>query len=356
MKILHSADWHLDAPLHSLTEDQAKYLRRELLDIPGRVAELCRREGCQMMLLAGDIFDGPASSESVQAVREALEDAAVPVFIAPGNHDYYWEKSPWYTEDWPENVYIFKKNQLESVTVEALSCRIYGAAFTGPESAGVLQDFQAEGNEKHCVAVLHGDPTSPTSPYCPITAGQIQESGLDYLALGHIHAAGSFQAGATLAAWPGCAMGRGYDETGVKGALVVTLGETPQTRFVPIPGPWFYNLTLQAGTDPLKALLAQLPAQGSEDFYRVTFIGEAEPPDLEAIRSKLVWYPNLILRDRTRPPVDLWASADEDSLEGAFFRILRDAREGQDEETIQTLELAAKISHQILRGQEVELP
>ena len=352
IKILHSADWHLDAPLRALPKEQAARLRREMLRIPERVVGLCRKHGCDFMLLSGDLFDGAYTPESLDAVRRALKDAAVPVFIAPGNHDYCWEQSPYTQETWPDNVHIFKNNQIESVVLQGLSCRVYGAGFTGPESEALLRDFRAEGAERYAVAVLHGDPTSAASPYCPVTALQVRESGLDYLALGHIHAVGSFQAGATLAAWPGCALGHGFDETGLKGALVVTLGETAQADFYPIPGPRFYDVEVGPGQD----VLGVLPAKGSEDFYRLTFTGETEPPNLEQIREKLSHFSNLTLVDRTRPAVDLWAGVDQDSLEGAFFRILRDAREGQDEETVQALELAAKISRQILLGREVELP
>lgn len=356
IKILHSADWHLDAPLRSLPQEQADWLRRLQLQLPRRISQLCRSEGCDLMLLAGDLFDGPCSAETLEAVKRALAEAEVPVFIAPGNHDYQWEKSPWMKGPWPENVYIFQNNTIESRVLERLSCRVYGGGFTGPESEGMLQGFRAEGTERYAVAVLHGDPSSADSPYCPVTALQVRESGLDYLALGHIHSADSFTAGATLAAWPGCPLGRGYDETGNKGVLIVTLDDTVQARFHPISGPRFYDWEVPAGLDPLTALLARLPAQGSRDFFRITLTGEAEPPDLEMLHRSLSQFPNLTLRDETRAAMDLWASADEDTLEGAFFRILRDAREGQDEETVRTLELGAKIARQILLGMEVELP
>ena len=88
MKFLHTADWHLDSPFTGRTPAQREALRKALLKIPGKVAEVCRREGCEMMLLSGDIFDGPYTRESLDALRTALEEAAVPVFIAPGNHDF----------------------------------------------------------------------------------------------------------------------------------------------------------------------------------------------------------------------------------------------------------------------------
>lgn len=352
MRILHSADWHLDAPVVTQNPEQAQLIREELRKLPQRVAELCRKRDCQMLLLAGDLFDGPCSPESVDAVRHALEEVAVPVFIAPGNHDPIWEKSPYVSRSWPENVHIFKQNQMESMAVPGLDCRVYGGAFCGSHSAGMLEGFRAEGDERYAIGLLHGDATSAQSPYCPVTAAQVRESGLDYLALGHIHATGAFRAGETLAAWPGCAMGHGFDETGPKGALVVTLDNQASSEFVPLSGPRFYDLTLNPG----EMLDSVLPAAGSRDFYRVTLVGQTEPPDLEGIKRNFSQFPNLLLRDWTRPPVELWANAGDDSLQGTFFRILRDAAQGQEEQTVQTLELAAKLARQILLGQEVQLP
>ena len=58
MKILHSADIHLDAPFAGRTAEEAAFLRRELLAVPGKLAELCVSQQCDMVLLAGDLFDG----------------------------------------------------------------------------------------------------------------------------------------------------------------------------------------------------------------------------------------------------------------------------------------------------------
>ena len=96
-----------------------------------------------------------------------------------------------------------------------------------------------------------------------------------------------------------------------------------------------------------------MPPVGSEDFYRVTFIGEAEPFDLGQLY--LPNFPNLELRDRTVPPADLWACIQEDSLEGVYFRMLHDALHNADEQTAEELLLAARISRRILDGREVTL-
>ena len=88
MKILHSADWHLDSPMGGFSEEQAKFLRAELLQVPDRVVTLCKSENCDLLLLAGDLFDGQYTKESLLAVKSALEEVKIPVFISPGNHDF----------------------------------------------------------------------------------------------------------------------------------------------------------------------------------------------------------------------------------------------------------------------------
>ena len=356
MKILHSADWHLDAPFAGRSGEQTRFLKEALLEVPGRMAELCRREKCDLVLLAGDLFDGPWTRESYQALYHALEEMAVPVFISPGNHDYVSHESPYISEKWPENVHIFTKTEIQSVTLEELDCRVYGAGYSGMDCPALLESFCAAGEEKYHIAVLHADPTQANSPYCPVTANQLQGSGLDYLALGHIHKGDQLHVGQTLCAWPGCPMGRGFDEVGVKGALVVTLEDQVRTEFVPLETPQFYDYQIAPGSDAGGALAAALPALGNTHFYRITLVGEAPAPNLEELREEFARFANLELRDRTVPERDIWGSAGADTLEGAYFGLLRSAMEAADPQEQEILTLAARISRQILDGQEVVLP
>jgi DNA repair exonuclease SbcCD nuclease subunit len=235
---------------------------------------------------------------------------------------------------------------------------VYGAGFDSIDCPGLLEGFQADAEERYAVMVLHGDPSAADSPYCPVTAAQVRDSGLDYLALGHIHAAGRFGAGAGLCAWPGCPMGKGYDETGIKGVLVVELERDRETvlQFVPVDGPRFYDLEIQAGEDPAQALDKTLPAEGSADFYRIHLTGECQGPDLAALRKQFSRFPNLTLLNETVPVTPLWERAGEDTLEGVCFRLLKDAMTTATREEREELELAAKLCRSILRGQEVILP
>lgn len=356
IKILHSADWHLDSPLQGHTPEQTNYLRQALLALPGKIAALCRTHGCDLLLLSGDLFDGRCSEESYRAVYDALEDAAVPVFISPGNHDPLGSNSPWQTRLWPTNVHIFTKNQPDSVAVPHLDCRVYGAGFTGMDCPGLLEGFRAQQLERYAIGVFHGDPTQVSSPYCPITAQQVQQSQLDYLALGHIHKSGTFRQGDTLCAWPGCPMGRGYDESGEKGVLLVTIEKAAQAQFLPLDNPRFHDMEVTCTDDPKQALAGALPAVGNSDFYRITFTGESAGIDTQALLQSLPQFPNLVLRDRTCAPVDIWGSADEDTFEGMYFKLLKDAMDTGDSQTQKNAILAAKLSRQILDGQEVVLP
>ena len=354
MKILHSADWHIDSPFAGYTPEQQGILRRELLKIPGKVAEACRREGCDVMLLSGDIFDGAYTREGLEAVRCALGECGVPVFISPGNHDFCGPGSPWLEEVWPENVHIFT-GDMESVALPELDCRVYGAGYRSMDCPSLLEGFRAEGTERFCLGVLHGDPTNASSPYSPMTKAQIRDSSLDYLALGHIHKAGLFHAGGTICAWPGCPMGRGFDETGERGVYVTRLGDGYDVRFLPLNPLRFLEPEVDTGEDAIAALEQVLPGFGSRDFYRITLTGSGEGT-LEEIQAHFAHIPNLELRDRRQEKLDIWASAGEDSLEGVFFQRLKEVKENCDGDIRRQIELAAEISKKILEGREVTLP
>lgn len=356
LKILHAADLHLDSTFTGRSEGATARLRPALRAVPEKIAALCRAESCDLLFLAGDVFDGAPAPDTLRELKRTLQDLAIPTFITPGNHDFCTPASPWLTESWPENVHIFKNHAVESVALPALDCRIYGAGFTSMDCDSLLEGFHAQGEEKYHIAVLHGDPVQQNSPYNPISQAQVAASGLDYLALGHIHKGGSFRAGKTLCAWPGCPMGRGYDELGEKGVLLLTLTDTANIRFVPFDTPRFYDLESQVCTTAQAAIAEKLPAAGNHDFYRITLTGECEMPDLPALAAQFSHFPNLELRDRTQPPVDLWGCVGNDSLEGVYFGMLKEAMEDQDEATRRIALLAAKISRKILDGGEVVLP
>ncbi len=344
MKLLHSADWHLDAPLLGFSPEETKRLKAALLEVPGKVVRKAEETGCELILLSGDLFDGAYSPETLLSLQRTFAQTPLPVLIAPGNHDPMTPHSPWAQPGWSSNVHIFKGDP-ESISLPGLNCRVYGAAFRESDSRPLLEGFRAQCREQYAVGLFHGDPLTPQSDKNAISRYQVANSALDYLALGHIHKGDAFREGSTLCAWPGCPMGRGFDETGEKGVLLVTLDGEARAEFLPLDTPRFYKLRLSPAQ-----LAASLPAAPTTDHYRVELTGESEPVDPAALKAAFPHIPNLTIRDQTVPPISLWANAGSDSLEGVFFDLLRSS----DEDT-EVVQLAARISRQLLLGREVTL-
>ncbi len=353
LKILHSADWHLDSPFAGFDAGQREFLKSEQRKLPRKVAELCRRRGCDLMLLSGDMFDGAYTRESARILRDALAQCGARVFISPGNHDFCAPGSPWLEEAWPENVHIFT-GALTSVAIPELDCRVYGAGYQSMDCPALLRGFRAQGQETYQIGVLHGDPVQLRSPYCPVTASQVRDSGLTYLALGHIHKAGSFRAGDTVCGWPGTPMGRGFDETREKGVYLVELAPEVSVRFAMLDTPRFYDLEVDTGEDALAALEETLPAAANADFYRVTLLGSGRG-NLPELQARFAAFPNLGFIDRREAKLDIWGSAEADTLEGVYFRMLRQRMENADPAQGETIRLAAEISQKLLHGREVSL-
>ena len=129
--------------------------------------------------------------------------------------------------------------------------------------------FSAPRDGRIHLMTLHGD-VAGQGRYGPHPAGDIAESGLTYLALGHIHACSGLQrAGETCWAYPGCPEGRGFDETGEKGVLFVTVEDdhTVSARFVPLAGRRYEIVEADvtgkdSAGEALRAVLPPLPHRG----------------------------------------------------------------------------------------------
>ena len=330
LKLLHTADLHLDSAFEALSSGKAAIRRAEQRLLLSALADLAVTEDVDLVLLSGDLLDsGGAYYETGEELLRCLRQIPVPVFIAPGNHDPYVSGSPYQRLRFPENVHIFTENAVGSVFLPELNARVYGAAFTDRTSPALLRDFHAaEEPGVYKLLCLHGELGAPDSPYDPITAEELAQSGLDYAALGHIHrASGLLRAGATWYGWPGCPEGRGFDECGEKTVSLVTLdGEGGCTlRTAAIAARRYEQLRVDVtGVDPLLAIHTLLPDDTVRDIYRITLTGETETaPDLYRLYQNLSeMFFELQLRDETHIRRDIWESAGEDSLRGIFLKSL----------------------------------
>ena len=355
LKLLHAADLHLDSPFSGLSPAQAALRRAEQRALLTRLTEECNRRACDLLLLAGDLFDGAhVYRDTVDALADALRACRAQVLIAPGNHDWLSPGSPYLTAVWPENVHIFTEETISAVQFPSLGCRVYGAGFRREHCPALLEGFRAEQDGLINLMVLHGDATGGAD-YNPVSKQQIAHSGLRYLALGHIHKRGQLTEGGTLCAWPGCMMGRGFDETGEKGVYEVTIdGADCRTEFVPLGTRRYEILTVCVGDDPLAAVQAALPAQTERDIYRILLTGESADVDVAALTDALSpRFEALELRDQTVPPLSLWADAGEDTLKGQFLARMREhlAQAEGDERT--ALLFAVRAGLALFEGREV---
>ena len=353
IKLLHAADFHLDSSFSAHSPEQAALRRREQRLVLEDLAKLC--QGCDLVLLAGDLFDSARIyRDTIDALKRFFAAVKVPVFISPGNHDCVTSGSPYLTEDWGENVHIFTKPTIERVHLSQLNCDVYGAGFLSPEQAPLLRGFRVADPSVTNLMVLHGD-TQPNCPYNPICPSEIAASGLDYLALGHVHRCCVEKSGATTYAFPGCLMGRGFDECGQKGVLQVDVEKNHcKTTFLPLLTRKYEILTIDVGEDALAAIRSALPTDCRNDCYRLILTGQSDGIDLTALQEALSGsFFSLSLRDKTLPKKELWAAVGEDTLRGYLLRELKEQYDGADAPQQHKIAQAARLITALMDGREV---
>lgn len=361
IKILHSADLHLDSPFEGLPEGKAAIRRGEQRKLLSKLAAVAAEERVDLVLLSGDLLDSANTYfETGEELIRALGSIAAPVFISPGNHDFYGQRSPYARLKLPENVYIFRQNSVSAVEVPKLGVRVFGAAFTDSRCQPLLEGFCAERRQGIAnIMCIHGEVGAALgSPYNPISLEQLAGCGMDYVALGHVHkASGLLRAGETWYSWPGCPEGRGFDETGEKTVNIIELedGECKMhTRSIASRKYEVMKVDV-TGIDPLLAVHTQLPDDTVGDIYRIILTGETEQtPDVNRLDSGLSeLFFELQLRDETRLRRSVWDSAGEDSLRGVFLSRLKARHDAaKDEAEKKTIEQAARWGLAALENRE----
>ncbi len=351
IRILHAADLHLDSPFQALGREKAALRRSEQRSLLGRIADLAREQKADMAVFAGDLFDADSPySETARLLEQVLPQMEIPVFLAPGNHDWYGPRSPWTRLELGENVHLFTDGGVACAAVPELNARVWGSAFTARHRQPPLAGFEAaKDGDTVDIMVLHGEVGVPGSAYGAITESELARSGMDYVALGHNHTfSGLRRAGDTFYAWPGCPEGRGFDETGEKGVILAEVEPgNCRVRFLPLEGRRYEALEVDVtdSFDHGRTVLEALGRDPSRDVYRVTLTGRPETaPDLPGLQSALEGrFFALELRDRTGLRRDVWEGREVLSLRGLFLAKLweRYTSAGSDQER-EEIELAAR--------------
>ena len=362
IRLIHTADLHLDSSFEGLDGEKAALRRSEQRSLLERIARETTQRGADLLLMAGDIFDSDGIyTQTGEALVSELTGLEIPVFIAPGNHDWYSRRSAYARLDLPENVHVFSRPALECVELDDLCVRVWGAGYVSNACPPLLREFRLQKREGwKDILVLHAEVGRKDSPYCPVTEEELAESGFDYAAFGHIHAgSGLRHAGGCAYAWPGCPEGRGFDECGPKGMLQTDLADGEcRSEFIPLGGREYRKLTVEAGEDALSAVETALPEDTRRHIYRITLSGEClNQPDVRSLQQALSGkFFHLQLIDDTRPARDLWERAEEDTLTGAFLRRMRIRLESAaSEEERDTVLRAVRMGAAALEGRELQL-
>lgn len=374
ISILHTADLHLGSALPTLGVF-ARSRRGELLDTFRRITEICTEKRIRLLLIAGDFLEtAEASAATVASVKHAL--GAMPytdAFIAPGNHDPFALDAPYADEDWPSNVHIFR-GPLSRVDLDDVPVSVYGAGFTTTLETQSLNARWPEPDAARIqIGLLHADlvASGQRSVYNGITQSDLERSGLDYVAMGHIHKRTEIlTAGKTAYSYSGCPDGTGYDDVGEQGVRIGHVGKGwTDLSFFPTSSRQFLRTTVRLSEEEdtdavVEAVLRRLETHGAEsverDFHRVVVRGTLplhHAVDWEQVRHRLAQHLYAFrLHEQTVPALDLHALKEEVSLRGAFVRALtaEQADAQEDEARTKRLQRALDLGLRALEGQEVD--
>lgn len=370
MRILHTADLHLDSAFcgtGTLGSDERRAAQRRLLE---RIFECAERERCDMMLIAGDLFDGRyVTPETAELALRLFRSARFPIIISPGNHDPYVGGSFYKRDDLPEGVYVFTSSELQSFDFDELGVSVVGYAFTSP----VLSESPLSGatlpEKGTCARVLcaHADISSPTSRYAPVTVGDIVRLDIDYAALGHIHNRPEDDSfGSSTIRYCGFPEGRSYDEQGDGAVLIVDInkGEPIRVQKKVISEIRYISDTLELdsceqGAD-VRALIGAYIAKldkPERTNLRLYLVGEAEPEWIgdtdELARSLRGELCSLQIKDETAPYVDGAALERDITLRGALYRHMRADLMSDDAAVRRRASLALKIGLAAIDGKRI---
>jgi DNA repair exonuclease SbcCD nuclease subunit len=272
LTLLQFSDLHLGAPGYApslgLPEAERGALLEDLRAVLERLVGLAREREVDAVLVPGDLFDDEAVDlDSVGLVVGAFASLApIPVVVAPGNHDPY-RPDGYYgpvllaargRPAWPENVILFRSEEWSSVPLPRREgVWVTGSAYLRP--VGVeerrLRDRLPRTESEIALLLVHGsrDGFAPSGKRLtlPFSEEELLSQGFTYTALGHYHEHSLLRdaEGVVRAAYAGCPQGRGLDETGPRGALVLTVTErgAEEVEFVPTAERQLHRLDVELG-------------------------------------------------------------------------------------------------------------
>jgi DNA repair exonuclease SbcCD nuclease subunit len=371
IRILHTADIHFDTPFSGMTPKQALKSKEELKQVFEKIIKITLEKEIDILLIAGDIFDNlSVNKTTLYFIKNCFESISkVHVFISPGNHDPFNEKSFYSIVEWPDNVHIFK-GSMEMVILEDLDTVVWGAGFNVPYvKKSLLKDVKrAEGYNN--ILVLHGEiaNTQEGNEYNPIIEEEIGKTNVDYVALGHRHKFSEIKKiENTYYCYSGCPQGRGFDELEDKGVVFIELqNKFLETSFIRTSIRNYYekevNIQGCFGYNEVKnKIISSISSEDRKNnFYKIILIGEISEEFtineefLEELLVSEFYYVKVI--DKSELKLDINKLLEGYSLKSIYAKkIYERLEEAQTEEEREIITLALKIGLQSISGEEVKI-
>lgn len=371
IKILHTADIHFDTPFSGMAPSEALKSKEELKQVFEKIIQIVLEKNVDIFLIAGDVFDNLSVNKStLYFIKRCLEKIKnVKVFISPGNHDPFNEKSFYNIVEWPDNVHVFK-GEMESVILEDLDTVVFGTAFNTRHVNESLLKGMNRVNGYNNIMVIHGEISSSKdgNEYNPITEEDISESQMDYIALGHRHKYSEVnKINNTYYSYCGCPQGRGFDELNDKGVIYIELMDGfLEEEFVRTSIRNYYETNIDiTGCFGYQEVVNKILSEISEEnrinnFYKIILKGEISDEfalNEEVLRDLLkdsFYYIKII--DKSEIKLNMDELINGYSIKSIFAKKLYEKlKEAENEEDEETIKLALKIGMQSLSGEEVKL-
>ncbi len=233
IRFLHAADIHLDSPLRGLEAElgaPVELIRGATRRALGRLVDLALAEDVDLLLIAGDIYDGDwqdfGTGLFFAAQMARLTRAGKPVLVLRGNHDA--QNRITRTLRLPEGVRLLDHRRPETVELPALRLAVHGQSFAEQEiTENLVRGYPRPVAGLFNIGMLHTcleQVGGPHPRYAACNRADLLALDYDYWALGHIHTR-DVVCEAPWIVFPGNLQGRHINEPGAKGATLVTVRE-----------------------------------------------------------------------------------------------------------------------------------
>ena len=285
MKLLHCGDFHLDAKMETgLDPIRARERRVELLLTFSRVVETAVELGVDAILLAGDLFDTERVTDKTRRYVGDVISAhpSISFLFVAGNHD---KNVPPLFEgnSAPDNWHAFPADGWDCVS---LGESVVVSGTSALDQPNIFEQLPSPEPDAFHIVLLHGQLVRGNQAGQErIPLGRLSHRGIRYLALGHEHTFRSepLDEGG-MWAYAGCPEGRGFDECGEKGCILIDTDKKDKDMisFLPLAKRTLHLVSVAlddcAGFgDVLAAVSSAVSDLAATDMVKVVLTGEVSP-------------------------------------------------------------------------------